>query len=233
MGKRIIAQRRGRGTSTYRAHSHRHIAPVKMLQVEGTVKGTVKDLLNDIGKNPPLAFIKLEDGREMFVPAYEGMKVGDVISIGDNVDIRAGNITAVSNIPEGTFVYNVELKPYDGGKIVRASGGYAIIISHDEDKTIIKLPSRRFKSLNPNCRAIIGIAAGGDRKQKPFVKAGNKWKAMHARGKLYPITSKTAMNAVDHKFGGSNFGTSKTSSKHAPPGRKVGSIGARRTGKKK
>jgi len=121
----------------------------------------------------------------------------------------------------------------DGGKIVRASGGYATVVSHDVDKTIIKLPSKKMKALNPSCRAIIGIAAGGERKNKPFIKAGNKWKAKHARGKLYPITSKRAMNAVDHKFGGSNFGTSKTSSKRSPPGRKVGSIGARRTGKKR
>ena len=134
---------------------------------------------------------------------------------------------------EGTTVYNVELKPYDGGKIVRSSGSFATIVSHDESKTIIKLPSRKFKALHPNCRAVIGVVAGGERKQKPFVKAGNKWKAMHARGKLYPTTSRTAMNAVDHKFGGSNFGTSKTTSKHAPPGRKVGSVGARRTGRKK
>jgi len=84
--------------------------------------------------------------------------------------------------------------------------------------------------------ATIGIVAGGGRTDKPFVKAGNRWHAMRARGKLYPITSAVAKNAVDHPFGsgrGRHMGKPSVPPRFAPPGRKVGQIHAKRTGRKR
>jgi len=98
------------------------------------------------------------------------------------------------------------------------------------------LPSKKQKSFLPECRATIGIISGSGKKEKPFVKAGTRHHLMRAKGKLYPRTSGVAMNAVDHPFGsgrGRHIGKSQIAPRFAPPGRKVGMIRARRTGRRK
>ena len=96
------------------------------------------------------------------------------------------------------------------------------------------MPSRKEVDFNSSCRATVGIVSGGGRLEKPFIKAGNRWHAMRARGRLYPITSAVAMNAVEHPFGsgrGRHMGKPSVAPRHAPPGRKVGQVRARRTGR--
>ena len=85
------------------------------------------------------------------------------------------------------------------------------------------------------CRATIGCVGGGGRKDKPFVKAGKRWHAMRAKHKKHPYPRAVAMNALNHPFGGANHhpGKSKSTSRHAAPGRKVGDIASRRTGRRK
>ncbi|RLF15881.1 MAG: 50S ribosomal protein L2, partial [Thermoprotei archaeon] len=151
-------------------------------------------------------------------------------------EVALGNVLPIGNIPEGYPVYNIEMEPGDGGKLVRSAGSYATIVSHSGDKTVIQLPSGAFKTLSSKCRATIGIPAGGGRGEKPFVKAGKKYHYARARGKVYPLVRGVAMNPVSHPHGGGSHqhvGRPSTVSKNAPPGRKVGSIGARRTGRRK
>lgn len=233
MGKRIIAQRRGRGTHTYKAPSHRYIVDVRYKPVKGkTVKGVVKNIIHDPARNAPIAEIEFDDFTDyLLVP--EGTTVGDTIEYGDGATVKPGNILPLKKIPEGTLIFNIEARPEDGGKFARSSGMYGIVISHDAKKTIISLPSKKMKELNPECKATIGIIAGGERKIKPFVKAGTRHYAMKTRGRLYPRISAGAMNVVDHKFGGSHLGVHKSVSRNAPPGRKVGSISPKRMGRKK
>lgn len=234
MGKRIIAQRRGRGSTLYRANSHRSLTQVKYSKrLDTNTEATIIDILNDPGRNAPVAKIKFKDNTTSHALISECSRTKDTITIGKDAKIEPGNILPIGKIPEGTPIFNIETRPNDGGKLVRSSGTYATVSSHDASKTVIKLPSKQFKALNPNCRATIGITAGGELKSKPFLKAGTKWHIMHKRGKLYPRTSARAMNAVDHKFGGSNLGVAKTVSRNAPPGRKVGTIASKRTGKKR
>jgi large subunit ribosomal protein L2 len=126
--------------------------------------------------------------------------------------------------------------PGDGGKFVRSSGTYASLITHDVGKAIIELPSGELKAFHPKCRATIGVVAGGGRREKPFLKAGNRHYAKKAKGKKSVGVRGVAMNAVDHPHGGGNRqhpGRPTTISRHAPPGRKVGSIAAKRTGKRR
>jgi large subunit ribosomal protein L2 len=97
------------------------------------------------------------------------------------------------------------------------------------------MPSGVLKWFNPKCRATVGIVAGGGRVDRPFLKAGKKYHKMKARAAKYPRVSGVAMNAIDHPFGGGNRkhpGRPTTVSRNAPPGRKVGQIAARRTGKR-
>ena len=235
MGKRIISQRRGRGSPTYRANSHRYLTDAKYSAKDKkkVTDGVVVDIEHDPSRNAPVALVRFKDNDKRYMIASEGSLVGKAVQVGAGSRRELGNVLPVGDIPEGTPVFNIEIAPGDGGKLVRSSGMSAIVSSHSGGKTVVKLPSKRFKSFNSMCRATIGVVAGGERKIKPFGKASNKGFNRKARGKLHPITSKTAMNAVDHKFGGDNKGVPTTSSRNAPPGAKVGSIAARRTGKKR
>ncbi len=235
MPKRIIAQRRGKGSPTYRAPSHRFKTQAKIPWTGmNTLRGVLLDIAHDPSKTAPVGIVKYENGEYGTMIVAEGMKTGQEVEVGPKTSLREGNTMALGNIPEGTPVFNIELKPGDGGKLVRSSGAYAVILSQDEGKTIVRLPSKALKALNPKCRATIGIVAGGERIVKPLGKAGKKHHKMRARGKLYPRTSGSKMNPVDHPFGGSTRpGKPKTVKRTAPPGRKVGSIAARRTGRRK
>ncbi len=235
MGTRLVQQRRGRGCSkTYLVPSFNYLCDAKYPPMQrGTVKGVIADILDDPGRTAPVCLVKTKNHEEYYIIASEGVKTGEEVTIGEGAKIKIGNVLFLKDIPEGTPIFNIEVVPGDGGKLVRSSGGYAILLSKSKDKVTIQLPSRKTKDLHPLCRATIGIVAGGERPKKPFVKAGNKWHATHARGKRYPITRAKAKNACDHKFGGRSFGVHKTVSRNAPPGRKVGSIAARRTGRRK
>lgn len=239
MGKRIIQQRRGRGTHTYKSPSHRYRGSIKHRRFnpkEESVKGKIIDLVNCPGHSAPLAKIKFEDKTEILMAAPENVKVGDIVTSGAKAEINTGNTLVLKNIPEGTVIFNIEAMPGDGGKFVRTAGTFARVVSRKDDKVTIILPSKKQKTLNANCRATIGIIAGSGKKEKPFLKAGKKMHAMRAKNKLYPRTSGVAMNAVDHPFGsgrGRHAGKPLTVSRDAPPGRKVGLISAKKTGKRK
>ena len=236
MGKRLIQQRRGRTQSKFNAPSHRYKGEVKYSKETQDHKGIVEDIIHDPGRTAPLASVKLDDNKKILVLASEGMKVGDKIKFtGDKNDITSGNTLPVGKIPEGVPLYNIELSPGDGGKLVRAGGSNATIVSHDKNKTVIQLPSGQFKTIDSSCRGTIGVVAGGGRNDKPFLKAGKKHHAYRTRGKQYPIVRGVAMNAVSHPHGGGghqHVGGPSTVKRGTSPGRKVGNIAARRTGGK-
>ncbi len=234
MGKRIIQQRRGRGTSTYRAPSHRYKGAVSHPDVASN--GKVTDLIHCPGHSAPLMEVSYLTGEKKLAFAPEKIKVGDAIAVGAEADVKIGNVLALRDIPEGTLIHNVELRPGDGGKLVRASGAFARVVARTDKIVRVMLPSRKEKKFLPGCRAAIGVLAGAGRRDKPFLKAGIKFKKMRARNKLYPKVCGISMNAVDHPFGGKCShikGRPTLSPRSAPPGRKVGKIAPRRTGKKK
>jgi large subunit ribosomal protein L2 len=236
MGRRIQGQRRGRGTPTFRAPSHRYKADLSHRNVENAdvVSGTVVDIEHDPARSAPVAAVEFEDGDQRLVLAPEGIGVGDEIQVGVSSAIEPGNTLPLAEIPEGVPVCNVEANPGDGGKFARASGVNATLMAHDRNVAVVQLPSDEVKRLDPQCRATIGVVAGGGRTEKPFVKAGNKYHKMRARGTKWPNVRGVAMNAVDHPFGGGGRqhpGKPKSISRNAPPGRKVGDISSKRTGR--
>ena len=221
MGKRIIAQRRGRGTSTYRVPEY----SFKPKICYNNKNGKIIDIVTDRIRNAPLAEIRYDDNSKGYIIAPEGIRVGD------NVE---SIVKTLSKMTEGSKVFAIESYPNSGPRFCRTSGSSAIIVSKDKKECIIQFPSKKTKKINLKCRATIGIPAGEGRKEKPWVKAGKKWIAMHRRGKLYPITSATAMNAVDHPFGGGGIGKTRPPvSRHASPGRKVGTLAPKQTGRRK
>ena len=241
MGKNLKLQARGKGSPTYRAHSFRWVVAVKHrayddIERSSVLHGQVIDLVDCPGHIAPLAKIRYDNKEIGYIFAPLGMRVNDTVASGINAPAKVGNTLPLQKIPEGTEIYNLEIKPADRGKLVRTAGCFAKIIQSLDSKILVELPSKKQKLFDPKCRATIGVIAGGGRLEKPFVKAGKVHHAMRARGKLYPVTSGVAMNAVDHPFGcgrGRHIGKPKTVSRFSPPGAKVGSVAARRTGRKR
>lgn len=237
MGKRIRAQRIGRGSPTYLSPSHQRIAPVKYPpQSPNTFKGIVVDITHEPGRGAPIAIIKLENGTETYNVAVEELRVGQIVEIGPAASPSLGNVLPLRSIPEGARICNIEARPGDGGKLVRSGGGYAVVIGKSSTHAIIVLPSGKQKQLLLDCRATIGIVAGGGRLEKPLLKAGNAYYKWKPKARKWPRVRGVAMNAVEHPHGGgSHQSESKptTVSRNAPPGRKVGHIAAKRTGRKK
>ncbi len=230
MGRRIIPQRRGKGSSTYRSPSHRHLAKPGYPSTQET-KGQVIDLHHAPGRTAPLAEVEFDNGETSFVIAPLGLQVGQEIDMGPDSAIEKGNILPLSKIPVGTYVYNVELEPLDGGKLVKAAGEYAVIVTKEGDKTILRLPSDQFKRVDSRCRATIGIVAGGGRTEKPFAKAGNKFHTYKSRAKRPKKVRGIAMNAIDHPHGGGDHqhvGVPSSVSANASPGRKVGRLSSKK-----
>ncbi len=237
MGKNLISQKRGKGTSVYKAHSFKYVGEVKHHPaLTQKVDGKIIDLVHSAGHYAPIAKVSYADGSESLQLAPHGVKVGDIISTGPSSEVKDGNTLPLTEIPDGTLIYNIELLPGDGGKLVRSSGGFARVTAHNGDKVHVVLPSKREKVFEADCRATVGVIAGGGRPDKPLLTAGNAFKKAGARGKLYPRTSAVAMNAVSHPFGGSSSSTKGRpliARRHAPAGAKVGALRPKRTGRGK
>ncbi len=239
MGKRLKQQIRGRGTPRYRAPSHRYVTDLKYpaydaIQKESYIKGEVMDFVDDPGRTALLALVQLEDGRSIYLLAPEGLAVGDPIYLGAEAPISLGSVMPLKNIPEGTYIFNIEKNPGDGGKFVRTAGSYAIVVSKEPDRVYVRLPSKRIVTFNPEARAQIGVVAGGGIKEKPLLKAGNAYYKWKARNKLWPKSRGVKMSPYDHPFGGKQHheGRPTTVARNAPPGQKVGHIAARQTGRR-
>nr|MBC8222999.1 50S ribosomal protein L2 [Candidatus Bathyarchaeota archaeon] len=201
-----------------------------------TVSGVAPTRLHEPGRGAPLVYIKLDQENGYYAAAPEGVYIDQEISIGSEAAARVGNVLPLGFIPESTMVCNLELRPGDGGKIAKSSGSFATVVAHRGDKTTVKLPSKRNVQLSNDCRATIGIVAGGGRTEKPFMKAGERHHLKRAKGQIYPIAHGVKMTAASHPHGGGRHrrpGKSTTVSRHAPPGKKVGLIAARNSGKKK
>jgi large subunit ribosomal protein L8e len=245
MGRVIRCQRKG-SSPAFKSHTFHRKGAAKLrnndfAERNGYVKGVVREIIHDPGRGAPLAVVAFRDRykyglkKELMV-APEGMYTGQYIYCGKKAIIGIGNVLPVAQMPEGTVICQVEEKRGDRGKLARASGNFATIISQNPDghKTKLKMPSGAKKTINNNCRAMIGIVAGGGRIDKPILKAGRAYWKYKAKRHGWPRVRAVCMNPVDHPFGGGNhqhIGKPSTVSRLKSPGRKVGLIGARRTGR--
>ena len=240
MGKRLKQQRRGKGTPRYRAPSHRAKCKVAFRVYDdeekaGVLRGEVIDFIDDPFHNALVMKVKYDNGNYADLLAPEGIALHDMIEVGVLGRLSLGGIYPLFKLPDGAYIYNIEKEPGDGGKLVRSPCSYATIISKEEGKVYVKLPSRHIIALSPECRAQLGVVAGGGWKDKPLVKAGNAFYKNKARNRLWPKVRGVHMSAYNHPHGGKQHheGKPTTVSRHAPPGAKVGHIAARSTGRRK
>ncbi|MFQ5647703.1 MAG: 50S ribosomal protein L2, partial [Candidatus Aenigmatarchaeota archaeon] len=199
MGRPLIQQKRGKGGPRYRVPNYSFRPNITYKDQTGRVV----DIVNQVTRNPPLAKVRYPDNKVAYLIAPEGMKVGDSTS---------GLVQKLADVQAGKQISCIESYPNSGPRFCMTSGSAATLVSKGPKTAIIQMPSKKTKVLNLECRAMLGVPAGDGRKEKPWVKAGKKWHAMHARGKYYPRTSGNKMNALDHPFGGSSKSPGKSKS---------------------
>jgi len=172
------------------------------------VPATVERIEYDPNRTANIALIKYEDGELSYILAPQKLNIGDTVISADTVDIKPGNAMPLKNIPVGTLVHNVEMKPKKGGQIARSAGSYVQLVGKDAGYALIKLRSGEVRMVKIECLATIGVVANEDHKNINIGKAGrNRW--LGRRPKVRGV----AMNPVDHPHGG---GEGKTSGGRHP-----------------
>ncbi len=239
MGKRILVQRKGHGHLWAQCPSHRYTGEVRYRPFkngENGYKFKVIELMHAPGRMTPVARIKYEDGTNGFYLTPEGIFVGDEFVQAKTGELKVGNILPLKEIPLGALIFNIESVPGAGGQFMRASGVAAIVRNKAEHNVQVMFRSRKERWFNENCLCTLGVTAGGGRVDKPLLKAGASFYRFRSKAYKWPVVRGAAMNACDHPFGGGRHKhphIPTTTARTAPPGRKVGLIAARRTGRKK
>ena len=161
------------------------------------IPGNVKTIEYDPNRSANIALIVYADGEKRYILAPEGLKVGNVIYSGSDADIQVGNTLPIANIPVGTLIHNIELKPGKGGQLARSAGNGAQLMAKEGKYAQVRLPSGEVRKVLMNCRATIGEVGNGDHSNIQIGKAGRK-RHMGIR----PTVRGSVMNPNDHPHGG-------------------------------
>jgi len=144
-----------------------------------------------------IALVCYKDGERRYILTPKTLKVGDEVVVSEKAELKAGNRTTLKNIPVGTFVYNVEIKPRGGAKIARSAGNFVEVIGHDSGYVHLKMPSTEVRKVLDTVWASIGSVSNDEHKLVNYGKAGrSRWKGIR------PTVRGSAMNPVDHPYGG-------------------------------
>ena len=161
------------------------------------VVGNVAAIEYDPNRSANIALINYTDGEKRYILAPKGLEVGNQVVSGEETDIKVGNALALKNIPEGTFIHNIELYPGKGGQLVRAAGTSAQILGKEGNYVIIRLTSKEVRKVLGTCRATVGIVGNEDYSLVKLGKAGRtRWNGTR------PTVRGSVMNPNDHPHGG-------------------------------
>ncbi|MGI6329330.1 MAG: 50S ribosomal protein L2 [Bacilli bacterium] len=161
------------------------------------IPGVVASIEYDPNRTSNIALINYKDGEKRYILAPADLKVGNEIISGENVDIKIGNALPLLNIPIGTFIHNIELKPGKGGQIARSAGSSAQILSREGKYVLVKIRSGEIRRILGTCKATIGTVGNVDHELINYGKAGRR-RLMGRR----PSVRGSVMNPVDHPHGG-------------------------------
>jgi large subunit ribosomal protein L2 len=199
----------GHLTSWWRGGGHKRMYRIiDFKRDKRDIPAKVATIEYDPNRSSRIALLTYADGEKRYILQPNGMKVGDTIVAGQNVDILAGNALPLKNIPLGTQLHNVELRPGKGGQIARSAGSSVQLVAKEGAYASVKMPSGEIRKINMECFATIGQVGNIDHENVSIGKAGrSRWKGQrpHVRG--------VAMNPVDHPLGG---GEGKTSGGRHP-----------------
>jgi large subunit ribosomal protein L2 len=205
-GKRKTGGRNNKGHVTSRGiaggHKQRYrIVDFKRRKLD--VPGTVERIEYDPNRTAFIALIKYGDGELAYILAPQRLAVGDTVIAGEKTDVKPGNAMKLAQMPVGTIIHNVEMKPGKGGQIARSAGTYAQVVGRDRGMVMVRLNSGEQRYIPGACMGTVGAVSNPDNSNQNFAKAGRKrW-----MGKR-PLTRGVAKNPVDHPHGGGEGRTS-------------------------
>ena len=166
-------------------------------RVKDGVTAVVKSIEYDPNRSANIALISYMDGVKSYIIAPKGLSVGDVVESGEIVDVKVGNTMPIMNIPVGTVIHNIELKPGKGGQLARSAGGSAQILGREGKYVLIRLASGETRKILGTCRATIGVVGNEDYELVKVGKAGRtRYKGVR------PTVRGSVMNPNDHPHGG-------------------------------
>ncbi len=172
------------------------------------VPAKVATIEYDPNRSARIALLHYADGEKRYIVHPKGLKVGDVVVSGTDVDIRPGNALPLANIPVGTLVHNVELQPGRGAALARSAGTSIQLMGKEGNYAILRMPSHEMRRVLLACRATVGEVGNAEHSNISIGKAGrNRWRSIR------PSVRGTAMNPVDHPHGGGE-GKNKSSGRH-------------------
>jgi large subunit ribosomal protein L2 len=194
----------GRTTNYHRGGGHkRRYRIIDFKRRKFDQPATVERLEYDPNRTAFIALVKYPDGELSYILAPQRLKAGDQVVSGERVDIKPGNAMPLANMPVGTIVHNVEMKPGKGGQIARSAGTYVQLVGKDQGMAQLKLSSGEVRMVRSDCLATIGAVSNPDQQNINYGKAGRmRWLGFR------PVTRGVAMNPIDHPLGGGEGRTS-------------------------
>src|SRR5689334_13400732 len=194
----------GRITMRWRGGGHKkRYRIVDFRRRKDDVAATVERLEYDPNRTAFIALVTYADGEQAYILAPQRLKAGDQVVSGERVDIKPGNCMPMKNMPVGTIIHNVEMKPGKGGQIARSAGTYVQLVGRDAGYALLRLASGEVRMVRADCRATVGAVSNPDQQNINMGKAGrNRW-----LGKK-PSVRGVAMNPIDHPHGGGEGRTS-------------------------
>ena len=189
---------KGRITSRHRGGGHKQkYRVVDFKRVKDGIPAKVAGIEYDPNRNSRIALLHYVDGEKSYIIAPEGVYEGSMVESGPKAEIKDGNCLPLRNIPAGTFVHAVELRPGGGAKMARSAGSSVQLMSKESGLALLRLPSGEMRTVSMDCRATVGSVGNAEAELTKLGKAGRKrWKGVR------PQTRGVAMNPVDHPLGG-------------------------------
>ncbi len=188
----------GRITMRHKGGGHKRLyRDVDFMYNKKDIPAKIKSVEYDPNRSAFIGLAVYQDGEKRYVVLPKSVKAGDSFIVSPKAELKPGNRLMLKNIPVGTFVYNVEIKPFGGAKIGRSAGIFAQVVANADGYTNIKMPSTEIRKINEECYACVGTVSNEEYHLQNFGKAGrSRWKGIR------PTVRGTAMNPVDHPYGG-------------------------------
>ena len=197
--KRAVGRNnRGIITTRHKGSGHKRLyREIDFTYNKKDIPAVVKTVEYDPNRTAFIALVQYKDGEKRYVVLPQGMKVGSEFIVSDKAEIKVGNRMTLKNIPVGTFVYNVEVNPMGGSRLARGAGNFVEVIAHDAGYVHLKLPSTEVRKVIDTCFASVGTVSNEENRLVNIGKAGrSRWLGIR------PTVRGTAMNPVDHPYGG-------------------------------
>jgi large subunit ribosomal protein L2 len=188
----------GKMTVRHKGGGHkRHIRVIDFLREKREIPAKVVSIEYDPGRTAYIALVNYADGEKRYILAPLTLVVGDAVLASDLADIKPANNLALSAIPVGTLIHNLEIEPGKGGKLARSAGNYAQLVAKDGEYCQVRMPSGEIRLIHSRCRASIGQLSNTDHENITIGKAGrSRWKGIR------PTNRGVSMNPIDHPHGG-------------------------------